>query len=234
MVIDTQSLIKSAVIARLAPGLRVGLDWRSSREPLRVFYHRTFRVPWDRHAVERNRQLAALALGYSLQPQVRYGIQTPDFPSMATHWTEQMRSSPFAVLLHATSAATKLWPEHQWVKLGDHLQHRGLVSVLPWGSDAERQRSERIAKLIKGAIVPPRLTITEAAWLLGSAQIVFGVDTGLAHLAAALGTPTVGVYVSTDPLATGLYGAPRARNVGGVGKIPSVGEVIAAEHEASA
>jgi heptosyltransferase-1 len=88
--------------------------------------------------------------------------------------------------------------------------------------------------LIKAAIVPPRLSITEAAWLLGAAQVVVGVDTGLAHLAAALGTPTVGLYISTDPAATGLYGAPRALNVGRIGKPPSVGEVIAAEQQVSA
>jgi heptosyltransferase-1 len=60
---------------------------------------------------------------------------------------------------------------------------------------------------------------------------VFGVDTGLSHLAAALGTPTIGIYCATDPEATGLYGAPLARNVGTVSKPPSVGEVIAAERE---
>jgi heptosyltransferase-1 len=230
MVIDTQGLIKSAVIARLAPGTRVGLDWRSAREPLRIFYHRTCSVPWDRHAVERNRLLAALALGYKLEPDVRYGIQAPAFRADAMSWAEKFRSQPFAVLLHATSAAAKLWPEHQWIKLGDHLHHRGLVGVLPWGNDAERARSERIAKLIKASVVPPKLSIEAVAWLLGAAQLVVGVDTGLAHLAAALGTPTVGLYVSTDPAATGLYGAPRALNVGRIGKPPSVGEVIAAEH----
>jgi heptosyltransferase-1 len=60
---------------------------------------------------------------------------------------------------------------------------------------------------------------------------VFGVDTGLAHLAAALGTPTIGLYCATDPTATGLYGALRARNLGGIGRPPSVGDAIAAERE---
>ncbi len=134
-------------------------------------------------------------------------------------------------MLHATSATDKLWPEHQWAKLGDHLHHRGLLSVLPWGSEPERQRSEYIASLLKLAYVPPRLDLTQAAWLLGNAQVAFGVDTGLSHLAAALGTPTVGIYCATDPAATGLFGARRACNVGTSGRPPSVGEVIAAERE---
>jgi len=229
MIIDPQGLIQSAVITHLASGTRVGLDWRSAREPLRIFYDRTCRVPWDRHAVERNRLLAALALGYPLESRVDYGIRTPASPGNEAFWEEEIRSRPFAVLLHATSAAAKLWPEDRWVKLGDYLQKSGMVSVMPWGSEKERARSERLAESIKGAIVPPRLTITEAAWLLRAAVVVVGVDTGLAHLAAALGTPTVGLYVSTDPSATGLYGAQYALNVGHPGKPPSLSEVIAAE-----
>ena len=76
-VIDTQGLIKSALIARLAPGRRIGLDWISSREPLRLFYHRTYRVPWGQHAVQRNRQLAGLALGYEPAQAADYGIRVP-------------------------------------------------------------------------------------------------------------------------------------------------------------
>jgi heptosyltransferase I len=234
MIIDTQGLIQSAVITRLASGTRVGLDWSSAREPLRIFYDRTCRVPWDRHAVERNRLLAALALGYRLASEVDYGIRAPATPGGAASWTEGIRSRPFAVLLHATSAGAKLWPEDQWVRLGEHLQKSGVASVLPWGNDKERARSERLAGSIKGALVPPRLTITEAAWLLGAAAVVVGVDTGLAHLAAALGAPTVGLYVSTDPTATGLYGAKRAVNVGRQGTPPSPSEVIAAMQRVTA
>jgi heptosyltransferase-1 len=228
-VIDTQGLLKSALIACLAPGRRVGLDWISSREPLRPFYHCTYRVPWGQHAVQRNRQLAGFALGYQPAQLADFGIRAPvlDPPD----WATPLRGRGYAMLLHATSAGAKLWPEHQWVKLADHLHHRGLVGVLPWGADAERTRSERIASTAKAGLVPPRLSLTAAAWLLGNAQIVFGVDTGLSHLAAALGTPTVGIYCATNPAATGLFGAPRTRNVGTAGKPPSVGEVIAAERE---
>jgi heptosyltransferase-1 len=229
-VIDTQGLIKSALIARLVPGQRIGLDWVSSREPLRPFYHRTCRVPWGQHAVERNRKLAGLALGYEPSRPADYGIRAPDLDP-PPEWAGPLSGRAYAVMLHATSAAEKLWPELQWVKLDDHLHQRGLTSVLPWGSNAERERSEHIASLAKAGFVPPRLDLTEAAWLLGNAQIVFGVDTGLSHLAAALGTPTVGIYCATDPAATGLYGAPRARSVGRTGQPPSVGEVIGAERQ---
>ena len=188
-VIDTQGLLKSALIARLAPGCRVGLDWTSSREPLRLLYDRTYRVPWGQHAVQRNRQLAALALGYDAGTRGRLRNTSAGAVSRTAVGCASCEAKPYAVLLHATSAADKLWPEHQWVKLGDHLHHCGLLSVLPWGSESERLRSEHIASLLKLAYVPPRLDLKAIAWLLGNAQVAFGVDTGLSHLAAALGTP---------------------------------------------
>ena len=89
----------------------------------------------------------------------------------------------------------------------------------------------RIAGPLKHAIVPPPLSLRAVAALLGRAQVVFGVDTGLAHLAAAMGVATVGIYRATDPAATGLYGARRAVNVGGRREAPSVAAVLAAWRE---
>jgi heptosyltransferase-1 len=229
-VIDTQGLLKSAILTCLAPGRRIGLDWVSSREPLRIFYHRTYRVPWGQHAVVRNRQLAARALGYAAEGPADYGITAPPLDTRA-EWAAPIRGRPYAVLLHATSAERKLWPEHQWIKLADHLQHRRFACVFPWGSEAEQARSQRLAQPIRDSIVPPRLSLTELAALLGRARVVFGLDTGLSHLAAALGTPTVGIYVATAPAATGLYGAARVRNVGGRGDAPALAEVLGAERD---
>jgi heptosyltransferase-1 len=222
-VIDTQGLIKSALIARLAPGRRYGLDWASAREPLRPFYDQTLRVSWAVHAVQRNRELAARALGYTLPAEVDYGIAPPPLPSL-----NGLQPGAYAVLLHATSASAKLWAEDRWAELGERLGRRGLQLALPWGSEREHRRSERIAKRLEHAIVTPPLSLRQAAGLLGHARVVFGVDTGLTHLSVALRTPTVGIYCATDPAATGLYGSAGAVNVGGKNLAPSAEAVIAA------
>jgi heptosyltransferase-1 len=221
-VIDTQGLMKSALIARAAHGPRYGKDWKSAREPLRVFYDRTFAIPWSLHAVERNRLLCALALDYAVPPVPDYGIRAP---AVTFEWLPRR---PYTVLLHGTSARRKLWAEDCWVGLGRRLNDGGMHCVLPWGREDERRRSERLAQRIPGATVPPRLDFTAAAALLGEARLVVGLDTGLTHLAGALGTPTVGIFGATDPAATGLYGCARAVNLGGVGSAPSVSEAIAA------
>lgn len=221
-VVDTQGLLKSAIIARVARGTRFGLGWKASREPLFPFYDRTFDVSWDMHAVERNRTLAARALGYTAAARVDFGIHA--VPTKFS-WLE---SSSCAVLIHSTSARAKLWPESHWIALGEGLAADGLRSVLPWGNNEERARSARLASSIPGAIVPPKLSIGEIASLLAGARYAIGVDTGFTHLAGALGVATVGIHVATDPAATGLYGCRRAANVGGENTNPSVDEVIRA------
>ena len=218
-VIDTQGLFKSALITRAARGRRYGFDLRSSREPLFPFYDRTFHVPRSVHAVERNRILAATALGYGVPARLDYGIRARSASRV---------SGEYAVLVHATSAARKLWREECWVELGEALRSRGLRSVLPWGSDVERVRSERLEAAMASAITPPRMPLEDVASLLAGARCTIGVDTGLVHLAAALGVATVGIYTATDPVTTGLHGCARAANVGGVGANPRVDDVLQA------
>lgn len=221
-VIDTQGLLKSAWIARAARGIRHGLDWSSSREPLGWFYDRTYRVPWDQHAVERNRSLAAQSLGYALTAPPRYGIAAT---ASRFSW---LPDTAYAVLLHATSAGRKLWPEANWVELGRVLATQGRICVLPWGSAAEGERSARLAQQIPQAVVPERMELGALSALLAQASLVVGTDTGLTHLAAALGVPTIGLYCATDPAATGLYASARAVNLGGIGAVPGVAAVVAA------
>lgn len=219
-IIDTQGLLKSALVARAARGTCYGLDRLSSREPLRFLYDRTFRVPWGQHAVTRNRSLAAQALGYALPAEINFGISSLQrtFP-----WLPKKR---YAVLLHATSTASKLWPETHWIELCKYLVLNDILCILPWGSDAERARSETLAAAISNALVPPALALDELAALFMGAQGAVGVDTGLTHLAAALKVPTLGIYCATDPAATGIYGCARTMNLGGIGAPPAVEDVI--------
>jgi heptosyltransferase-1 len=221
-VIDTQGLFKSAWIAGVARGVSHGLDRQSSREPLGLFYDHRYHVPWGQHAVERNRQLVAQALGYTLSGPAQYGIRAA---SQTFAW---LNNHPYAVLLHATSAERKLWPKERWVELGKTLAAQGISSVLPWGNTVEHERSMCLAQKIPQAVVPDRLDIAALAALLAQARVVIGTDTGLTHLAGALGVATVGIYCATDPAATGLYACARGVNIGGIDAAPSAAQVIAA------
>lgn len=220
-VVDAQGLFKSALIALAAHGPRYGLDFHSSREPLSLFYHRTFRISWELHAVERNRLLLARTLGYDVPERCDYGIRaTPQ----RFDW---LTGGPYAVLLHATSGNYKLWREDNWIELGNVLNSAGVTCVLPWGNPRELARSKRLADRMRMAVVPPLLGLGDLGGLFAGAKCVIGVDTGLTHLAAALGVHTIGIYGATDPAATGIYGCRRAVNIGSINKSPAARDVIA-------
>ena len=208
-ILDTQGLLKSAWIAHWAEGPVSGFDAESAREPLAArFYQRRFAVATGQHAVARNRALAAAAFGYPLSTPVDYGLQ-------AVRPQESRGGAPYLVFLHATSRRNKMWPDAAWVELGRRAGALGLRLVLPWGNASERDTSERLAAAVAGAVVPPAMSLREATQVLAGAIAVVGVDTGLAHLAVALGRPTVGLYLTTEPRLTGLHGGAHAVNLGG-------------------
>jgi heptosyltransferase-1 len=221
-VIDTQGLLKSALLARQARAPVFGLDAKSARERMAArFYDVKLRVPWSEHAVERNRSLVGQIFGYRPRGAARYGLLRPEAPPV---WAPTQR---YVVMLHAASRAAKRWPEERWVDLARMLGESGLAVVFPGGTDAERAVAARLAAAVPDAVAAPAMSIAEAAALLGHAEGVVGVDTGLTHLAVALGVPTVGIYCATRPEETGLHGVG-AVNVGGAGKPPAVDEVAAA------
>src|SRR5467141_177151 len=148
-VIDTQGLLRSAVIARLASGRRHGYDARSIREPAASFlYDVKHRVARDLHAVTRNRMLTGLALGYAPNGAVDFGLSRKDIAATA--------ASPYAILLHATARPEQEWPEASWIALGRALSARGGSLLLPWGTQAERARSTRMAAALSNARAPER------------------------------------------------------------------------------
>jgi heptosyltransferase-1 len=222
-ILDLQEQVKGALIARAARGERHGFDRASIREPLATLgddvHHR---VPRDLHFLARCRQLAAAALGYAIDARPRWNLRPPA-------GAPAMPQRPYAMILHGTSRDDKLWPEAHWRTLLDALARDGLAAVLPWGSDAERARSERLARGFPHAIVPPWLALPDAAALLARARLAIGVDTGFTHLAAALGTPTVAIFIATDRGRHGVaIAGAHAEDVGDAGAMPMPDAVIAA------
>lgn len=220
-VIDTQGLLKSALICRMAHGLRYGHSAEFAREPFASrFYDHRIPVPAELHAVTRNRLLASQALAYPLPETLDYGIAIPSVPPAPT-------SGPDSVtLLTATSRDDKLWPSERWVALGQALHAQGLTSLLPAGSASERERATKIAAQIPHARVLPPMNLRELAVTLAGSRLVVGVDTGLVHLAAALGRPTIALFCASNPTLTGVLSNSATINLGQRGAPPSVDAVL--------
>jgi heptosyltransferase-1 len=203
-VIDAQGLLKSAFITRLAAGPSFGLDRHSAREPLAArFYDHPMPVPRGRHAIERVRSLFAQCLAYSLEGlPLNHGVAV-----------ERLAPSPYAcpylVFLHGTSWPSKHYPEAHWERLIGLAGDAGYRVLLPWGSEPERQRAERLAGSGVAAELLPGLSLSELAGVLAQAAGVVAVDTGLAHLASALERPGLFLYGPTNVKLTGVIGTGR-------------------------
>lgn len=225
-VIDTQGLLKSALIGWQARGAYHGQDSASARESwAALLYQQRHPVARGQHAVARNRELAARALGYAIPsspPDYRIHAVAPD--------AALGLPSRYIAGLHATSRDSKLWPENHWAQLGNALLGQGLALVLPWGNAIEEARAQRIASAVPGCVVLPRLSLTRLAAVIGSSHAAIGVDTGLVHLAAALNRPTVAIYTDTDPRLTGVLAQDKHKisNLGGQGQVPTVDAVLEA------
>jgi heptosyltransferase-1 len=222
-VLDLQEQLKGAMVARIAKGVVHGFDRHSAREPMAtLFDHVHHRVPRELHFVHRVRLLAAQALGYELDTPPQWQLRPPAMQA-------SMPERRYAVALTATSRADKRWPDAHWRALIARLAQAGLAVVLPWGSEAEKRDSERLAADAPTAIVPAWLSMSDAAGLLARAELCIGVDTGFTHLAAALGTPTVAVFTATDVARHGVAcTGGHARDVGDAGMMPEVDEVMRA------
>ncbi|MFZ5520038.1 MAG: lipopolysaccharide heptosyltransferase I [Pseudomonadota bacterium] len=222
LIIDLQGLLKSALLARRAHGPIAGYGWRSAREPLAsLFYRRRCAVSRQLHAVERCRRLVALALG--LPPPAGppdFGLPVPPLVAGAPRT---------AMLIPCASRPEKLWPLADWIAIGRELAEDGWSLEILWGSPDEEARAREIAAGIgPAATVPPFLTVAQAAERLAAAGLVVGLDTGLTHLAAAHGAPTLGLYCDHEPGLAGVTGPGPVRSLGGKGQRPSLADVRAA------
>ena len=233
-VFDTQGLLKTAVVMRLARlnvgGRRVGLGNAtegSGYEPVsRVFHDLSVPVGLRLHAVERARTVAAKAMGYAIDHKPpEFNLAPPSTRATSSAW---LPAAPYAVFFHGTARAAKQWPQQHWIELGRHLGQRQLPVLLPWGSEDEHKAAQSLQQQIPGAIVLPKLPLMEAILLAQRAALVVGVDTGLTHVAAAYCRPTVEIYGDSPRWKTEGNWSPNIINLGDEGTPPDVVDVIAA------
>ena len=205
-VIDAQGSIKSAITTRLSRGYRLGPDKNSVREVFADWaYQEKFSVPRKQHAIDRLRQLFAKALGYRLaETAPDYGIDKSRLrlDTLAT----LALPKHYLVFVPNASWPAKCWPEASWSLLVEKTTLAGIPVFIPWGNEEEKERALRICANNTQARVLPHLSLSELASLFMQAQAAVCVDTGLSHLAAALGTPTITLYGPTDPKLIGTIG----------------------------
>jgi ADP-heptose:LPS heptosyltransferase len=110
-------------------------------------------------------------------------------------------SPPYALIHPGATSPSRRWPAERFAAVGHALAARGLrVAII--GSDDERRLAGRVATLMRAwsVVLAGRTTLGTLAALLEAADVLVGNDSGPAHLAAAVGTPSVTVFLSGDPV----------------------------------
>ena len=245
VLLETQGLLKSALVCAMAKksdhavvaGLGNATE-HSGYEPMaRMFYTQSVHVPVKCHAIDRSRWVMCSAFDWPLlnrndepprfYPQA-FVEQLPPLLFDGLKKTEQGTPAPYVVCFHSTARAAKRWPNEHWVELGKELSRQGYQVILPWGSEFEMKVSALIASQVPGAIVSRAFTIDEAYSLVAHAALTIGVDTGLTHLSAVLGKPTVEIYCDSPRWKTEGYWSGVIANVGDMKAVPLVDEVMLA------
>ena len=237
VVIETQGLLKSALVCALAnkaphavvAGLANATEYSGYEPMARLFYNQAVQVPFQCHAVDRSRYVLSSALDWPLigrneQAQF-YPLSHVETVSQQSHLSFE---SPYVLFFHSTAREAKRWANENWVFLGNELASRGYHVVLPWGNATEKIISDQLASQIQGAIVPRAFSVEEAFSIIANAALVVGVDTGLTHLAAVLHKPTIEIYCDSPRWKTEGYWSDRIRNVGDIQEPPSAAVVLAA------
>ncbi|MGE3920454.1 MAG: lipopolysaccharide heptosyltransferase I [Gammaproteobacteria bacterium] len=197
LIIDAQGLVKSAIVAMFAKGPRAGLDRSSARERFAAaFYQKKCTVNFCQHAVVRMRELFSKLLSYQIPAGIDYGLRFEIKP----------KTEDYLLFFHGTTWPHKHWPENYWRELLEYAAETKYQIYLPWGNEVEKLRAEKLSQTLSHVKVLPKMGLTDLADKIVNAKAVVAVDTGLAHVSAALATPTISLYGPTDPKLTGAMG----------------------------
>jgi heptosyltransferase-3 len=181
----------SLMYACLARGKRIGAEqYQYSR-----LYHGTVPKPDPTtHTVESTLALLRwLGLGEVQAPALRYEFH----PREAARIQETLKNRPYVVIHPASIMRTKRWEPARFGAVARSLSRQGLTAVVTAGPGEESFASQ-VAQGVDGTVILLGLTIPELAELIRGARMYIGNDSGPMHLAAAVGTPTVAVWGSSD------------------------------------
>ena len=203
VVVDAQNNIKSSFISLLKKGPVHGMDQASvAEQPAFLAYKYRHFINKSQHAVQRQRQLFANALGYEVpENEYDYGLK-PD----AFEMSEFQIDSPYVFFVHNASWTTKLWPEEYWHELIRLAEEEGYQVMLPGGNESELKRAAAFADNHSNAVALPKLGLSTLGGILKKASGAFCCDTGLAHLAAMIGVPAITMYGPTSSRLIGTAG----------------------------
>jgi lipopolysaccharide heptosyltransferase I len=210
--LDLQGLVKSALIARGSGARRViGFAAPHLREPLaRVFYTEVHDPGGDR-MLDRGDPRHVIRLNLGLLRALDLTTDRVEFPleaggSEVASRAAERAGGRYALLNPGAAWPNKRWPPPRFAAVAAALRDRhGLRSIVLWGPGEQDLAEEIVAGAGGAAILSPPTSIADLVALARGAVVMVSGDTGPTHLAAAVGTPLVGLYGPTRPERNGPW-----------------------------
>ena len=211
LVVDMQNNLKSAFISYLIKHDVIGMDAKSAREfPAHLAYSNKINVDKRLHAIERQKELLGKAIGYKYKKNnVNFGALFKNFvkPNIEL-------SNEYIVLVQNASWITKQWSIENWQELIRRIEEKGVPMLLPSGNLEELERAKEICSISDMAQALDLMSLNEIAYIIKNANFTICSDTGLAHLSALVGTPSITLYGPTNTSLIGTYGESQIHLVG--------------------
>ena len=210
VLLDFGQWARVEAICSFLSGARFTVGFETPGQRRHYCYDSAVRHSGDVHELENYRRLAE-----------RLGVESRSVPKLGDPRSNGRppAAQPF-VVFHlwpgGYRSELKEWPLESWRELAARLVDRGYSIVLT-GAAADAERTERFVRLcgdLEGHVenAAGRYAFPELVELLRRASCVVSVNTGVMHLAAASGAPTVSLNGPTSEARWGPVGE-RARSV---------------------
>jgi heptosyltransferase-1 len=196
LVIDTQGLIKSAIVARVIPSVQTfGFDKESLRESFAAkFYSETCNIDYAENIIQRNAVVVASALNITISPDDILNKQPFLYFNSQISSTLISKNKSNIALIPGASFKSKIYPVEQYAQIAKELDAN---VVILWGNESERLMADKIHQISPQVRIANKLTLDELKALISQMHLVIGGDTGPTHMAWALNTPSITLFGST-------------------------------------
>lgn len=212
-------LIPQAVIAWAAEPA-MALDLGPFKRVINLFWAWESKIPFDqwwtpqwplrgdvRHAVDLLADYLAGELGTEIPEPDRVPRLVPFSEGLA--WADEYletrleQGQPLACLVVSANSPLKWWTPERWAELNKLLRRHGWQTLLV--APRNQAHAHQVYRACGRAVLWPEAGLREVGGLLTRCDVTVGIDTGPLHMAAALGTPWVGLFGPTNPDLIGPY-----------------------------
>ncbi len=209
--LDLHNLLKTGIIA-YASHAPVRIGFRKLREGNFLFMNRWVKPqPHHRHAVEKYLSLLEPLDLHESQWVRRFPLvwDSSDDERISRFLKQHGlgHNEPWVAVNPGANWPSKRWMPDRYAKVADQLtKQRGIRVLILWGPGELSLAHAVAGAMTEKAVIAPETTLKQLMVLISRCRLLMSGDSGPAHLAAALGVPTVTLFGPSDPVRNGPYG----------------------------